>query len=355
MLDTKTLRSGIFYVFFGEFLFTRVFCFVFCYQSSKFDLYLVTGIEEWHKREVSGYDSFLRNNPSIIKYIAGHRGEGHKDVVKVFVFNDFETTKTEFAKFEESNKGPKNYDFEFVNLNVRSTQQNEEEKILEGNALAFEYSDNIQLTQMIEKQEDKLYARHSNLIGIEIGNVSKVHNLEQEQPGIIFYCLDKSLIPFGEKPLPNSIEGWPCDVREDFFMFGQCAKPCRRIDPNLTELGCSIGIESDPVAGSAGFFYESKTRDNPFESGFLTAAHVAVKQTDILYSSKKQLSQHELGRENHIIVHPSLIDGNDDNNAVGHVVEAFYGNYGNPLRGLDVAVVKNNMKRPEGIAFQSNV
>lgn len=46
-----------------------------------------------------------------------------------------------------------------------------------------------------------------------------------------------------------------------------------------------------------------------------------------------------------------MIDGNDDNNVVGYVVEVFYGNYGNFLRGLDVVVVKNNMKRLEGIVF----
>lgn len=60
------------------------------------------------------------NNLFIIKYIVGYRGEGYKDVVKVFVFNDFEMIKIEFVKFEEFNKGLKNYDFEFVNLNVRS-------------------------------------------------------------------------------------------------------------------------------------------------------------------------------------------------------------------------------------------
>lgn len=325
-----------------------IFCTIF--------FYLVTGIEEWHKREIGETKSLLRSNPSVIKYIAGHKEEGTKEVVKVFVLNDDENTKSAFIK---CCKVSKDTHFEFVK--VKRTKQIQEKKKqnkgteqLKENDFALENLDRKQLTEIIQKEEDKMYARHSHLIGIRIGNISQVDELEKEQLGIILYCLDKTLIPFGEKPLPNSIKGWPCDVKEDFFMFGRCSDHdnCRKNDPNFTELGCSIGIKSDLSTGSAGFFYKSKTPDNPFGSGFLTASHVAIKQSNLLYASKKQLSQHRLRRKKHIIVHPSMKDGNISNNEVGLVVEAFYGNFGDPSTGLDVAAVRNNDDRPDGISFQ---
>lgn len=323
------------------------------FQSNELQVDQKKRIEEWHKREIGETKSILRSNPSVIKYIAGHKEEGTKEVVKVFVFNDDENTKSAFIK---CCKVSEDTHFEFVK--VKGTKKNEEEKKKQnkgsrdkGNAFALENLDRKQLTGIIKKEEDKMYARHSHLIGIRIGNISQVDELEKEQLGIILYCLDKTLIPFGEKPLPNSIEGWPCDVKEDFFMFGKCPDPdnCRQNDPNLTELGCSIGIKSDLSAGSAGFFYKSKSPDNPFGSGFLTASHVAIKQCKILYASNKQLLQHRLRRKKHIIVHPSMIDGNISNNEVGLVVEAFYGNFGDPSTGLDVAAVRNDDERPEAM------
>lgn len=318
------------------------------FQSNELQVDQKKRIKEWHKRYIGETESLLRNNPSIIKYIAGHK-EGGQKVVKVFVFNDDENTKRAFTNCCEV---PMDTHFEFVK--VKRTERNEGEKEkpskgtqrLKDKAFASENLDRKQLTEIIQKEEDKMYARHSHLIGIRIGNISQVDELEKEQLGIILYCLDKTLIPFGEKPLPNSIKGWPCDVKEDFFMFGRCPYDCRNTILNLTELGCSIGIKSDLSAGSAGFFYEPKYPDNPFGSGFLTASHVAIKQSNMLYASKKQLLQHRLGRKTHIIVHPSMTDGNISN-SVGHVVEAFYGNFGDPSTGLDVAAVRNHMDRPE--------
>lgn len=320
---------------------------LFFFNQLQLFVYLVTEIEEWYKREISETKSLLRNNPSIIKYIAGHKEEGRKEVVKVFVSNDDENTKRAFIK---CCKVSENTHFEFVKVQrtENKKKQNKEKQRLERKVFAVENSERKQLTEIIQKEEDKMYARHSHLIGIRIGNISQGDDLEKEQLGIILYCLDKTLIPFGEKPLPNSIKGWQCDVREDFFMFGACPNPCRKIYPNLTELGCSIGIKSDLSAGSAGFFYESKNPDNPYGSGFLTASHVAIKQSKLLSSSGKRLLQHNLRRKEHIIVHPSLTDDDTANNAVGLVVEAYCGNYGDPPTGLDVAAVRNDAKRPEG-------
>nr|XP_022303248.1 uncharacterized protein LOC111110883 isoform X2 [Crassostrea virginica] len=83
---------------------------------------------------------------------------------------------------------------------------------------------------------------------------------------------DKSLIPFGEKPLPEyiNINGYPCDIRE-----------CEHC--NFLHTGCVIG--STHFAGSA--------------EGFLSAAHAAMKKVisdnfDKTTNGKKEVIMHPL-------------------------------------------------------------
>uniref|UniRef100_K1QBK3 Uncharacterized protein n=1 Tax=Magallana gigas TaxID=29159 RepID=K1QBK3_MAGGI len=96
----------------------------------------------------------------------------------------------------------------------------------------------------------------------------------------------KSLIPFGEKRLPESIAGWPCDIRKDFVRFGRCPGNCPAQNRSLPDTGCSIGIKSDSSSGSAGFLYKSKEPTNALGDGFFTAAHVAVKAFEDLFPDK---------------------------------------------------------------------
>lgn len=299
-------------------------------------------IAEWHKIEVIRNKFLLREYPSIIKYIAGHNGDG-KDKVKVYLSDDDEEAEQFFKK--ECRKVLKDPDFEFVIVGKTNEilEENEEMELLEEEDSSTDNLDWTQLTHAIQKCEKKIYARYSNVIGIQVGNVTGVDNPMQEDIGVILCCLDTTLIPFGENPLPEYIEGWPCGFKEDFFMFGACPKMCTSTDPNLPKPGCSIGIPSDSFCGSTGFLYKSNSNED--ESGFLTASHVAIKNFKDLYLEGKPLSDHRLGRQKHFIVHPSFRENNSTNNRVGEVVESYFGDYGDPPTGLDFAVVRCNFPR----------
>lgn len=149
--------------------------------------------------------------------------------------------------------------------------------------------DNItrkQLKQIIQDHGEKIYGLFFNVVGINTSNARRVSNSIKEEPCIVLYCLGKSLIPFGEKRLPESIAGWPCDIREDFVRFGRCPGNCPAQNRSLPDTGCSIGIKSDSSSGSAGFLYKSKEPTNALGDGFFTAAHVAVKAFEDLFPDK---------------------------------------------------------------------
>lgn len=300
-------------------------------------LFFSAEIDEWLKREVIEDKASLREYPYIIKCIAGQRDD--KNVVKVYLSGG----NTEEAKeaFKEKCKLAIT-DFEFVNIEEKIEMPKDVEKIkaLEREAPEIDRSTREDLEKIIQKHTDKLYATYSNIIGIRIGR--RVHGDKLEEPCIIFYCLDKSLIPFGEKKIPDTLEGWPCDVREDFIMLGRCTEYCRTTTADYPELGCSIGRPSDKSFGSVGFMFES---EDSKEYGFLTAAHVAIENCQRLYRGNNLLSEHPLRNKRHDIVHPSWTDNEYNDYIVGQVMEAFYGNYTSLPGGLDFAAIKTNCKK----------
>lgn len=317
-----------------------------CLTCSKYNISsLIAEIDEWLKREVIEDQASFQEYPAIIKCIAGQRDD--KNVVKVYLSCD--TTEETKEAFKQKCK-LENTDFEFVNFEGTNDLPEEINQIkpLDRNDPDIDRQIVIELKKDIREHTSKLYARYSNLIGIQIGK--RVHCETQWQLCIIFYCLDKTLIPFGEKKLPDTFAGYPCFFREDFIMLGNCTEICKSAD--RPELGCSIGIPSNKWSGSVGFLYKSRNSSG-FGSGFLTASHVAIESCHELYSEDKlhELTNHSLGEIKHFIVHPSWKDSGDVNNIVGQVMQAYYGN--NPLseelEGLDFAVVKTNHCREEGI------
>lgn len=277
----------------------------------------------------------MHEYPAIFKCIAGQRDNKH--VVKVYLSGD--NTEVSKEAFKQKYKSEIT-DFEFVNIGEINEMPKEIEKIkaLEREAPEIDRSTIEKLEKIIRDHTDILYARYSNIIGIRIGR--RVHGDKLEQPCIIFYCLDKTLVPFGEKKLPETLEGWPCDLREDFIMLGFCTENCRTTTANNPELGCSIGMPSDTSCGSVGFMFESKDSK---KFGFLTAAHVAIKSFQELVN--KFLSDFPLRNQIHNIVHPSWTDNNKNNNVVGQVVTAFLGNYAPLTEGLDFAAVQTKCKK----------
>lgn len=288
------------------------------------DIFSVTVINEWRKRKVISDESVLLTHPSIVKYIAGYKGDSGT-VVKVFLSNGNEQDK---MFFKEKCAVGEDTQFEFVNVG-KSKEILEEVKnikVLERQAPAVDKATRMELNKIIRENAEKIYAKHSQVVGMRIGKVRRVGVTIQNEPCIILYCLDKIIIPFGEKPLPDYIAGWPCDLREDFVMFGACPNQCLPSRQTFPDPGCSIGVPLDENSGSVGFLFES--RDKMKTYGFLTASHVAIKQPYLqLFQSDATFRSLELKSEDHCIVHPSWTDNGHNDHRVGSVVQAYFGNY----------------------------
>lgn len=308
----------------------------------------ITVIEEWLKRDVLQNKRALEKHPSILQYIAGRR-LGGQPVVKVFLRDNDKDAQLDF---KNACHVLENTEIEFVNLAEKSKEiqrQAEKIKLCEKNTPAIDKSTRNKIKQIIQEHGGKIYATYSSVVGMRIGKVRCFGDKIEDNPCIVLYCLDKNLIPFGEKPLPTTIAGWPCDIREDYVMFGHCPNRCPASRQNLPEPGCSIGIPSVNSSGSVGFLVEPKNPTEQFRCGFLTAAHVAVKRFKELNHYKSLLSMSHLSLEEHPIVHPSWQDNGHMDNAVGQVVESFCGNYGICQTGLDFALVRIHGCREEGI------
>lgn len=303
-------------------------------------------IEDWLKRDVICDFAKLREHPPILKYLSGHRGDG-KQIVKVFLRED--NPEARWA-FEGACTVPKeNIEFVIVSKPSPKIQEIEMLRATEMAAPDIDKSERDYLKQIIQSQSKKIYAQYSNVIGIRISKVSCNGDTIENRPCIVLYCLDKTLIPFGENALPKTLAGLDCDIREDFFMLGIC-RYCS--SPNSPEPGCSIGIPSDNFSGSVGFLYKSEVT---FESGFLTASHVAIKRFEELYGSDMSVPCFNFFyfRKRHPVVHPSFSDNNNRNNEVGYVVKSYFGNFklAKGLTGLDFAVVQSTSCRDEGMFF----
>lgn len=291
------------------------------------DLKLIDQIEvvkTWEKREDL---QCLRDHPSVLKFIVGQKY--NKPAIKVFLSHD-DTSAIE-------KEIPKGTCFEIVNVAEKSKEIFEAEKeIMDYSSFLDENHVRTKLGEIIKKHAEKLYAKHSSIVGLDAGCMDFEG---KRQPCIIIYSLDKDLIPYGEDPLPKTLDGWHCDVREDIVMFGICFD-CRQITyPNP---GCCIGLPSNGI-GSAGFLAKSKGSKSPV-TGFLTAAHVAAKNWTDLYDFNELLSNLVTGGDD--IVHP-LLPGCTDYKIIGKVKESFCGNWGEEGVGMDAAFVQNFEPRNE--------
>lgn len=310
------------------------------------DFFSVSVINEWKQRKIIQKKFKSLTQPSVVGYIAGHRGDD-RPVVKVFLQNVDEKDK-EF--FKSCRSVPEDTQFEFVNLETANQILEKDESITLLERAAFDKTTEQEFNTIIRENAEKIYAKYSTVVGMQIGKVRKMGDTIKEEPCIVLYCLDKRIIPFGEKKLPESIAGWPCVVREEFIMLAACPNHCQPIKYDFPDPGCSIGVPSDSSSGSVGFLFESEDPIKKYKNGFLTASHVAIKHHKELYDSKNILSLHP--KPNNVeynIVHPSWEDNGHVNHKVGEVVESYFGNYGLENIGLDFAVIKTNTFRHEGM------
>lgn len=202
-------------------------------------------------------------------------------------------------------------------------------------------AENNRFGRVLHDNAGYLCAKYTNVVGLGINNVRFIGDNIISQPCIVIYCLDKSIIPYGENKLPETIQGCPCDLREDMEMFGTSTE-CRYENPNP---GCSVGMSFKHEFGSAGFLAKSNaTLENPV-TGFLTAAHVVIQELHKLYQAESLLSDCSAGGKKHILIHPSW--GHSANSqSIGEVVESFCGNY--QAVGIDAAFVWNYKPTPVG-------
>lgn len=281
-------------------------------------------IKTWQKRQDLRSISGLHQYPSVIKCIAGIKNE--KMTIKVFLsYDDIEAK--EF--FKDNDQIPKDTVLDFVNVKEKSENRKKRRDLI-----PFRITENVRKTlgQVIKNQGERVYASHSSVVGLGIGKMLVKNEIK---PCIVLYSLDKDLIPFGEKPLPTCLEGWPCDIQEDVVMFGTCFD-CRQItNPNP---GCCIGLPSNGI-GSVGFLVKSKETESE-TAGFLTAAHVAAENWIDLYFSNSFLSVFNEGNLKYEIVHP-LLPNCKDFQIIGKVKESFCGNWGSNGTGIDAAFVQN--------------
>lgn len=292
-------------------------------------------VRTWEKREALRCLQGLESYSSVLKYIAGLKE--NKPTIKVFLRND-DTEATHFFKY--NNQIPNGTYIEFVNVAEKSKEIFVDEEDIDDSLFSDNKHARTKIGEIIKKHGEKIYAKHSSVVGLDAG--SSFFN-GKVQPCIIMYSLDKDLIPYGEDPLPTSLEGWHCDVREDIVMFGAACCDCRQIThPNP---GCCIGLPSKGF-GSAGFLVKSKSSHST-DTGFLTAAHVAAKNLDELYNFNVLLSNLETSECRDDIVHPLLPDYRQYQ-TIGKVKESFFGNWGDECIGIDAAFVKSYKPRNEG-------
>lgn len=295
-------------------------------KNVKYSFFILEA-SEWEKRHVIEGNATLdqRMNKSIITYIAGRNENGFPILKVILRYPDDQVEKL----FKHNLKKKFVTIAEQTNKNANIVKKI---KAYEIKTPAVSESEKSHLSEIIYSQADRLYANHSTIVGIGISNVRCINGSIIREPCIVIYCSDKSIIPFGEKPLPTSIKGYHCDIRETIFLFGIC-NDCGEENARP---GCSIGMNTSEAFGSAGFLANSTKTD---QTGFLTAAHVVVRKLQKLYLANALLSECNDGDESNVVFHPLKFHASPQSKSIGVVLESFCGNY--QSAGMDAAFVRN--------------
>lgn len=164
---------------------------------------MFTAIKEWKEREVRE-----KKLPSLLTYIAGEKS--CLPVVKVFISHEDENDKKIISEIFRERKG---HSFEIIY--VIATQQFKQKpentrnrRELEEKTSSKEIEIMQKLHRIIQRQSEKLMARHSTVIAIG------VDRNQNGFPTIVLYCLDKLIIPFGEKKIPEYLEDEKVEIRD---------------------------------------------------------------------------------------------------------------------------------------------
>ncbi|XP_061169004.1 uncharacterized protein LOC133178283 [Saccostrea echinata] len=284
-------------------------------------------IDEWMLREFRIEN--IERCPSVLHFIAGRKKDSI--VMKVFLQNS-EAQSEIFCRDHVVNV-PDNAIFEFIDVTLKSDTKTSFKTIMQREEKGFRMRSETKkrMKDILKNKKDELFAKHSNLVSISMSPVNYSGDDVIHKECIVLYCLDADLIPFGEEPLPKSLEEFECNILEDFIQFGRCEN-CKALDH-----GCSVGRYGELSSGSLGFF--AKKRSHSSHNGFLTAAHVALTDDVIASLNERKLSDYSFQNEIYQIVHPSFEDS-ASNNITGQVEDSFFGNYN--CVGIDAAFIKTD-------------
>lgn len=170
-------------------------------------------IREWELRKVIPNSNECEEHfPSVLKYIAGRKNE--TSVVKVFLRYEDRDAEDYFKEHTLIDKS----EFEFVNLSNKllkstSLEKGDEKKKEVHLPEPMDKTTRQRLGDIINNRGMKLFANYSNITWISPGYVFRRTRYE---PCILLHCLDDTLIPFGEKELPEHLDGYLVDVRKGF-------------------------------------------------------------------------------------------------------------------------------------------
>ena len=146
--------------------------------------------------------------PSLLTYIAGRKS--CLPVVKVFMSYEDENDKKIISKICGERKGH-NFEIIYVIASHQFKQKSENTRNrmeLEETASSKDIEMMQKLHRIIQRQSEKLMARHSTVIAIG------VDRNQNGFPIIVLYCLDKLIIPFGEKKIPEYLEDEKVEIRD---------------------------------------------------------------------------------------------------------------------------------------------
>lgn len=151
-------------------------------------------------------------------------------------------------------------DYEIVHVNNDFRNKSSD---LEESESSLEKNERKKMQGVIGNMKDRILALHSNVVGLGVGYMPR----KWYKPCFVLYCVDKSLVPFGEKALPYELEGYPVELRDDYVMFGHAQFPEDRRNESTTFLSND---------GSAHLRVKSRRKNaSLFENRFLTPALVA--------------------------------------------------------------------------------
>ena len=170
--------------------------------------FVLTVVKEWLNREIIEDRAELKVKcPSILTYIAGRRN--NEPSVTVFLKGE---NKEEAKAFFRTKCKIASIDFVDVTTKLQDRSEKLKKRREQSKKVTLMDSHIRNGLRTIQKRyEEKLMATHSNIIGIGLGHMMSDDN--HDQPCIVLYCLDKSLIPFGEQELPKYLDGYPVDIR----------------------------------------------------------------------------------------------------------------------------------------------